>query len=644
MTSCQPCLPSRAFTTTLILRALGPIFRGRALWSTIHAVGILCVPARAQTLPLANFQLADFAGSGNCGACHTTLVDEGGHDVSIDTHWRSTMMANSAKDPLWQAKMASEVARNPALKEVIEAKCATCHTPIARTQAGVFGVPVVLGDTGFLDPAHPYHVAAMDGVSCSLCHQLTPGNLGTPESFSGGYVVDTATVSPDRLIYGPFPSPFEQQMRNNLGFTPVHGTHTTASSLCAVCHNLYTPYVDSAGTVQGYFPEQMIYGEWEHSDYNDSPKAAECQDCHMPAAVGGVVLSNRGGMGMNLQRRSPFGQHHFVGGNDFMLGILADHSSELGITASAAQIQATRQRMETQLHEQTARLSATGMRVSSSGLEVDLLVENLAGHKFPAGFPSRRAWLHVVVTDHGGQVLFESGKPLANGRIEGNSADILADTCEPHYGIIRQPGEVQVYEAVMEDTDGLVTHTLLRGAAYRKDNRLLPAGFDTKTAPPDIAPVGAAVGDTDFLGGRDRITYQIATTGHEGPFEVTARLLYQSVAWSFAQDLFQEKDPAGIRMAGYYEAANHEPALIAETSLSLDPAQAYRLEAPQYLPDGTVRLFIYGAVDGEIAIDWSEDLINWQRLSTVHHTGELTQVSDESTPGIFPRFYRLTAP
>ena len=40
-----------------------------------------------------------FAGSGICAVCHTQMVDEAGKDVSIDADWRSSMMANAARDP-----------------------------------------------------------------------------------------------------------------------------------------------------------------------------------------------------------------------------------------------------------------------------------------------------------------------------------------------------------------------------------------------------------------------------------------------------------------------------------------------------------------------------------------------------------------
>ena len=74
--------------------------------------------------------------------CHEGLADAAGKDVSITTDWRSTMMANAAKDPVWQAKVASETARTPALKDVIEKKCAKCHTPMAVKQAETLGAPV----------------------------------------------------------------------------------------------------------------------------------------------------------------------------------------------------------------------------------------------------------------------------------------------------------------------------------------------------------------------------------------------------------------------------------------------------------------------------------------------------------------------
>ena len=47
--------------------------------------------------------------------------------------------------------------------------------------------------------------------------------------------------------------------------------------------------------------------------------------------------------------------------------------------------------------------------VVDAWLRVDILVKNLTGHKLPTAFPSRRAWLHIVVRDRDGKTVFESG-------------------------------------------------------------------------------------------------------------------------------------------------------------------------------------------------------------------------------------------
>lgn len=548
-----------------------PRFAGSTL-ALLLAAGRLS--AATAGLPLSTFQQADFVGSGSCAACHSLLSDAARQDVSIDLHWRSSMMANSGKDPLWQAKVASETRRNPALKSVIEDKCATCHLPMARTQAVALGSTVAIHGTGFLDPANAYHAAATDGVSCSLCHQIQNKNLGLSESFSGHYSIDTTTQPPNRVAYGPFANPILVQMQNNVGFTPVQSAHITSSAMCGTCHNLRTPYVDAAGQVRGEFPEQMVYSEWEHSGYNTtSAQKRSCQDCHMPVATGGVILSNRGGPGLGLTARSPFGQHHFVGGNVFMLDLLAANVAPLQLTASTDQFAATRVRTLTQLQRATAVLSQTALSLSTEELIVGLHVQNLVGHKLPAGLPSRRTWLHLEVKDATGAVIFSSGAPQADGRIAGNDADVSATACEPHYDLITRPDQVQIYEAVMENTDGAVTYTLLRGARYRKDNRLLPAGFSKDTAAADIAPTSEAKLDQNFVGGGDDVVYRIDRAGRTGPFTITARLLHQTVSHAFAADLVADAaaDPAIASFASLYQAALKTPATLAQLELTANP-------------------------------------------------------------------------
>jgi hypothetical protein len=516
----------------------------------------------AQDTVLSVFTTADFSGPGTCTLCHEGLLDEARADVSLTTAWRSTMMANAAKDPVWQAKVSSEVARFPALQAVIEKKCVTCHMPMAKTQAEVEGQTVAAQGDGFFDPAHALHKAGIEGVSCTLCHKIGEVNLGTMESFTGGYNVDTSTDPPNREALGPYKQPFGRPMQMHTDFVPVYGAQTEAAELCATCHNLYTPYVDAQGNVLGEFPEQTPYTEWQNSSFGG---AVPCQGCHMPQATGGVVISPMPG---GLAPRQPFYQHWFVGGNALMLQILADWGGELEVTADAAHFDTTLARVIDQIGERTARLTVENLELDDGILTASLKVTAQTGHKFPTSFPSRRAWLHVTVADAAGKVIWESGARNPDGTISGNAADASPAAFEPHYDIITQPDQVQIYEPIMGDHEGQVTYTLLRAAQYLKDNRILPAGSEKDALPAEIAVYGEAAGDANFSGGSDLATYSLDVRDATGPFTVSAELLYEPLSYQFVVDLLADETELTERFGGYYRETDRTPLVVA----SIEPA------------------------------------------------------------------------
>jgi len=524
--------------------------------------------------PLASFATANFVGSDRCAVCHDLLRDADGNDMSIANHWRSTMMANAAKDPFWHAKVSSEVARNPALKQVIESKCASCHMPMAWTEAGAQDQERAILEYGFLRPDAKLHEAAMDGVSCSLCHQIKDYGLGTKKSFSGKFAIDTDTTAPERKIYGPYKEPVQRPMRTSVGYTPDYGPQTNDSALCATCHTLFTPYVDAAGNVVGEFPEQTPYLEWKHSDYGVSADVRYdigenitsgrlCQECHMPhSKAGGVKIARWAPP--EVEEKDHFSQHHFVGGNVFMMNVLQDNSNELKLTAPTGQFEDTKNRTLKQLQGASAELSFVDARVQGKELILAVQVESKAGHKFPTGFPSRNLWLHLKVEDAKGNIVFESGKPRPDGRITGNNADEQKTGFEPHYDVITSADQVQIYEAVMANTDGEVTHTLLRAARYLKDNRLLPRGFDKNSAGAEIDVYGGAKGDGNFLGGRDQVTYKVTLGDQAEPFNVRVSLLYNSISYHFMEDLRADaRSPLVDRFNRYFEKADKTPVTIA---------------------------------------------------------------------------------
>jgi len=466
----------------------------------------------AATAPLPDGTSDLFAGSGVCAMCHRSngvALSEKGADVSPVTLWRAGMMAHAARDPLWRAVVASETAEFPGQQALIEDTCTRCHAPLGHAEAHHDGTAAYAIAAMAEDPL------ALDGVSCTLCHQIQPGNLGQTDSFSGGYRIGTG-----RHIYGPYPDPFPMPMRNHTGYTPVHGAHVQQSELCGTCHTLYTPVLNDAGEATGRFAEQTTYLEWKHSQY--ARQRVTCQGCHMPYTSTGVDIATL--PPWHDRHRVPFWYHYLTGGNEYMLRLLQANRHRLGLTAGDDEFAFSAAKTGDMLRRETARLTVAAAW-QDDGLQVDVRVTNLTGHKLPTGIPLRRMWLHLTVTDARDAVVFESGAWTADGEILGEDRPF-----EPHHQRLTRADQVQIYETVLGDSRGRVTETLLRTAGFLKDNRLLPRGLTLTAAEEgDLRPRGVG-DDPDFTAGPehpgcDTVTYALALPA--GTYRVRAELCYQ---------------------------------------------------------------------------------------------------------------------
>jgi hypothetical protein len=524
-----------------------------------------------------------FTTSSGCVACHNGLTDPAGRDISIGTDWRGSMMANSARDPYWQATVRRESLDHPDAVAAIEGECSICHMPMARTTAHAGGgTGRIFAHLPAGEHEDEMSVLAADGISCTVCHQIKPDNFGKRSSFVGGFLVDTGTAWGKRSVFGPFDVDAGRTriMSSSSELEPKKGEHIRESALCGTCHTLYTHALGPGSEGAGEFPEQVPYLEWLHSRY---PSSKSCQACHMGPIDGAVDISSVWGT-----PREGAMQHVFRGGNFFVPRLLNRHRGDLGTEALPQELQATSERTVAHLELSSARVGLPEVRFDGERLDVTVCVHNLAGHKLPSAYPSRRVWIRLQVADASGAKVFESGALRPDGSIQGNDNDADPARYEPHHAKIGSPDQVQIYEPILGTPAGKVTTGLLYATRYLKDNRLLPEGFDKATAGRDIEVAGAARDDADFKGGGDKVVYSLTPGGAGAPYTVTADLVYQTIGYRWAHNLAAYDADEPRRFVGYYEAAADSSAVVLATARATAERPPAGSDARPVIPDPPV--------------------------------------------------------
>lgn len=518
-----------------------------------------------------------FATAGVCAECHsnadgaTAMRDSKGEPIGQYDLWQATMMANAARDPLFRAVVSAEVARNPGLQSEIEGTCLQCHSPMAHQEA-LFGDTTAPGLAENAAGQGELSQLGLDGVSCTLCHQIQPDDLGTEASFNAGY-----TIGEDAEIFGPHADPFTNPMKMHTGYTPTQGEHILDSGHCGSCHTLSTHTVVDGVFTESHFPEQTPFLEWQVSSYDEDGQS--CQSCHMPTTdAEGETIETRiarnphGEDFSQIEERSPYGRHIFRGGNAFMLSMLRDNAEQLKPRASTQAFDAQIANERAFLGTQTAKLTLVTAAVDDN-LSISVRVDNLAGHKLPSAHPSRRAWLEITVLDEAGTVLFSSGTTNTDGQLVDMSGTLLPSEAiggavQPHYESINSGDQVQIYQSLMVDPEGAYTWNLLAAAAYAKDNRILPKGWDETQALALGVQVEGIGQDSDFVAGSDHAHYLL--TGLAGDAaQVKVRMLYQSVSPRYVAELAETQTTEVEDFLKMYQAADKAPEVLAESVVSL---------------------------------------------------------------------------
>ena len=450
-----------------------------------------------------------------------------------------------------------------------------------------------------------YGALARDGISCTVCHRMSDATFGEEAGYTGNFL-----TGPADTIFGPYEDDtiVRKPMEHALGITPKHGPQLRDSQLCGSCHNILLPVFDNqgdplvVGIIDGqkltHSYEQSTYFEWQNSVFAQvgKPEFRSCQDCHMPTHLHDQPLTNieianiesseyaptthrLPDAEIELTRHDRFARHSLHGLNLFLNQMFQQFPLLLGVRqidymgsilpgTTPALVTGANSIVEL-AREQTAtiELSALTIAPERGEVEAEVTVENLVGHFLPSGVGFRRVFIELVVEGQDGALLWASGRTNALGVIVEGTGDAVLPTeygrpdstdFQPHYQLIEREDQVQIYQELVEDSDGVLTTSFLRRAVPVKDNRLRPKGFDIAVFERDPSPFVRLLAeelrhlpsfaDPDYSdparAGRDVLRYRfvLAPAQAQQITRVTVRLYSQSIPPSYLQQRFADAE------------------------------------------------------------------------------------------------------
>lgn len=527
-----------------------------------------------------------------CNSCHANY---GPQDPFLAVEpfgtWAATMLAQSARDPLFHAALTIA---NQTVTDV-GAFCIRCHAPVAFLR----GHEVPTDASAF--EGHDF-----EGISCVICHRaanpvyvagespeqdqqiladLAAAGLFPPQGSNARYVIDPTDSRRGPFddiplnIHPGFPQP-------EIVYSPFH----TKSEFCWTCHDVSNPlmvkqpnntYVlDSfdtehpTGQQSQMLPLHRTYSEWQNSYYSTIGVDHEgrfggnhptgvmftCQDCHLPRVVG---------YGSNFEfepffERPDVPQHSFMGSNYWVLNAVrtVDADGDGLPDFPDSQTYLSDELVSAAIERNIDFLQkASDIELTKQAGKIKVRLLNLTGHKLPTGFPDgRRIFINVKFFNCDQEIIQEYGA------YDFETATLTEDTkiYETRLGI-----DGADYAASIGHPEGHTFHFMLANKIL-KDNRIFPAGHSNILAAQNQT---AAVGATYANGQNwDDTLYDIP----EGTKKAVVTVYYQLTSREFIEFLRDENHTNNRGQVAYDLWVEH--GMSAPVTMDMGELTFYRAE------------------------------------------------------------------